>query len=297
MSLPIEFYHQKAKIIFRNWEHLFDYSKAKISSKDSFDAWIRNPQSIIIRQSLDDLKLIKFILENQKKLPLGYQPSLGVKFFNLTKSTDEIKYYKFLLIKAKIVAPDYLLLRKNEDVIPFCFQDLNALNKLLEDLGERDLVGKHNFIYLVSDEDFRFESDGKTVRILKSMSLNDARTYYSKKGITQEPIKKESIKRERVKPSAPSREKVEEKPTEKKPVEKKPRVTKPKTTKQAEKKTNKKPVRKIVIESSSDEDDEEEDRFKVSSLSSSRNSRSRNNNNSDKSRERNYYDLCAKYGI
>jgi len=49
MTLPIEFYHQKAKIMFRNWDDLFNYANDKISSKDSFDIWIKNPQSIIIR--------------------------------------------------------------------------------------------------------------------------------------------------------------------------------------------------------------------------------------------------------
>ncbi len=180
MTLPIEFYHQKAKIMFRNWDDLFNYANDKISSKDSFDIWIKNPQSIIIRQSLEDLKLINHLLINQKTFPIGFEPSLGTKFLNLTKSANEVKYYKFLLIKSKICNPNYLLLHKNEDVIPFCLLDINIVIKLLDDLNNQNISGKHKFIYIVPEENFKFENDSKTIRINNSLSINDSKKYYSK---------------------------------------------------------------------------------------------------------------------
>lgn len=271
MSLPIEFYHQKAKIIFRKWDDLFEYSKAKITAKDSFDAWMRKPSSIIIRQAQDDLKLIKYIFQNQKNLPLGYEPSFGTKFLNLTKSDDEIKYYKFLLIKNKITQPDYLLLRKGEDVIPFCFQNLNNLISFLEDLGDKNLVGKHSFVYIAVEENYRFESDGRTIRILKSLSLSDGKKYYSKTGNLPDKKATTTAKKTKATPK------------------KKETVRKPKGKPTAPRKS------KVIFQDSSDTDsEEEEETFRTPSRRPSQSSRGRGRG---REKEKNYNDLRAKYGI
>jgi len=129
---------------------------------------------------LEDLKLINHLLINQKTFPIGFEPSLGTKLLNLTKSANEVKYYKFLLIKSKICNPNYLLLHKNEDVIPFCLLDINIVIKLLDDLNNQNISGKHKFIYIVPEENFKFENDSKTIRINNSLSINDSKKYYSK---------------------------------------------------------------------------------------------------------------------
>lgn len=211
MSIPVDFYHQKAKFTFRSWDDLFNYSKTKISSKDTFNCLLKK-YNHIFRQAQTDLHLIKYLIN--QKIPIGLEPPLGTSIWNtISGKSDQIKYIKLIMLKTRVTNPAYVINKKNEDIIPMCFQDISSVVGFIKALGTSKATGKHTYNYVAYQGDYIMEPGSKLIRITNSHNLKEAFDYYSKGG--------KNTVYEAKKPSAPPREKVEKL--------KKPRKTKTKS--------------------------------------------------------------------